>query len=260
MTTPQPVSLPLWPDTKAPENPTLTPFLLPGNKVRAAVVVCPGGGYGGRAGHEGEPIARWLNSLGLHAFVCNYRVAPNRHPIPLDDAQRALRQVRHHAAEWFIDPQRVGILGFSAGGHLVCSVGNFGDAGDASASDPIARQPGRPDAVIACYAVVSSGEFANRGSFNNLLGPDTVVPSELSLETSVTACNPPTFLWSTADDQAVPVENSLLYAMALRRHKVPFALHVYPTGRHGLGLAAEYATPSDWTHRCGQWLADLGWR
>ena len=252
--------IPLWPQTLTPENPTLTPFLLAGDQPRAAVVVCPGGGYAGRAPHEGAPIARWLNSLGLHAFVCDYRVAPSRHPAPLNDAQRAIRQVRHHAAEWKVDAQRVGILGFSAGGHLVCSTGNFGDDGDATSEDPVARQRGRPDAVIACYPVISSGEQAHRGSFLNLVGEDPVAQKALSLELSVTARNPPTFLWSTADDQAVPVENSLLYAAALRRHRVNFALHVYPTGRHGLGLASEDATVSDWTHRCSQWLGDLGWR
>lgn len=252
--------IPLWPHTLSPENPTLTPFLVSGAQPRAAVVVCPGGGYGMRADHEGAPIARWLNSLGLHAFVCDYRVAPARHPAPLDDAQRAIRLVRHHATEWKINVNRVGILGFSAGGHLVCSTGNFGDDGDANSSDLVARQRGRPDAVIACYPVISSGEFAHRGSFNNLVGEDPVAQKAMSLEFSVTPRNPPTFLWSTADDQAVPVENSLLYAAALRRHRVPFALHVYPHGDHGLGLASERATVSDWTHRCSHWLADLGWR
>lgn len=261
MSTPSP-AIPLWSDIKSPENPTITPFLLPGDKVRAAVVVCPGGGYVTRAGHEGAPIARWINSLGLHAFVCDYRVAPNRHPAPLDDAQRALRIVRHRAAEWKVDPARVGILGFSAGGHLVCSAGNFGDEGDASSADPIARQKGRPDAVIACYPVISSSQFPHAGSFKNLLGenPDPALFQRMSLETTVSGGNPPTFLWSTADDQAVPVENSLFYAAALRKHKVPFELHVYPTGPHGMGLASESAVVSDWTDRCGNWLGALGWR
>ncbi len=253
-------ALPLWPDAKTPENPTLTPFLLEGDQPRAAVVVCPGGGYSCRAPHEGAPIARWLNSLGLHAFVCDYRVAPARHPAPLDDAQRAVRLVRHHAAQWRIDPQKVGLLGFSAGGHLVCSAGNFADDGTTSASDPIARQSGRPDAVIACYPVISSGEFAHTGSFDQLVGTDPAARQAMSLEHSVTARNPPTFLWSTADDSGVPVENSLLYALALRRQGVSFALHVYPHGAHGLGLASELATVSDWTDRCATWLTDLGWR
>ena len=252
--------IPLWPQPLSPENPTLTPFLVAGDQqLRAAVVVCPGGGYAVRAPHEGAPIALWLNSLGVHAFVCDYRVAPARHPAPLDDAQRALRLVRHQATSWHVDPRRVGILGFSAGGHLVCSAANFGDEGDATAADPVARQRGRPDAVIACYPVISSGEFAHRGSFDNLVGDDPSARQALSLEHSVTARNPPTFLWSTADDQAVPVENSLLYAAALRRQGVDFALHVYPHGRHGLGLASADATVCDWTARCARWLGDLGW-
>lgn len=254
--------IPLWPEVLTPENPTLTPFLLPGDQIRAAVVVCPGGGYSGRAPHEGAPIARWLNSLGLHAFVCDYRVAPNRHPAPLDDAQRALRLVRHHAQTWKIDPRRVGLLGFSAGGHLVCSVGNFGTDGDPLASDVIARKSGRADAVIACYPVISSGPFAHRGSFDNLLGeqPDSVLLAQLSLETTVSDKNPPTFIWFTADDAAVPVENGLLYASALSRHRVPFALHVYPRGNHGLGLAAENGPVSAWTTTCGEWLSGIGFR
>ena len=254
--------LPLWPDLKAPENPTLTPFLIPGDRIRAAVVVCPGGGYAGRAEHEGAPIARWLNSLGLHAFVCDYRVTPARHPAPLDDVQRAVRLVREHAAQWRVDDTRVGLLGFSAGGHLACSAGNLGDDGDFAAADPVARQRGRPDLVIGCYPVITSGTHLHRGSFDNLLGerPDPTLLHLLSLENSVGPRNPPTFLWSTADDQAVPVENSLLYALALRKHGVPLELHVYPHGRHGLGLASEDGIVSDWSDRCAQWLTSLGWR
>lgn len=254
--------LPLWPAVSTPEVPTLTPFLVPGDKVRAAVVVCPGGGYGGRAAHEGAPICRWLNSLGIHAFLCDYRVAPNRHPIPLNDAQRGIRHVRHNAVEWKVDPDQVGILGFSAGGHLVCSVGNFGDDGDATSGDPIARQPGRANAVIACYPVVSSGPFAHRGSFNNLLGenPDPALLAQLSLETTVSPRNPPTFIWFTADDGAVPVENGLFYAAALRKHRIPFALHVYPTGNHGLGLSPENGPVSAWTNACAEWLSGIGFR
>ncbi len=254
--------LPLWPIVHTPENPTLTPFLVPGDHVRAAVIVCPGGGYGMRAAHEGAPICHWLNSLGIHAFLCDYRIAPNRHPLPLDDAQRSIRLVRHHAANWKVDPDHVGILGFSAGGHLVCSVGNFGDEGDATASDPIARQPGRANAVIACYPVISSGPFAHRGSFDNLLGPqpDPALLARLSLETTVTPRNPPTFIWFTADDSGVPVENGLLYAAALRQQGVPFALHVYPSGQHGLGLAAENGPVSAWTAACAEWLSGIGFR
>ena len=254
--------LPLWPEITLPENATLTPFFLQGDRIRAAIIVCPGGGYSLRSQHEGAPVARWLNSLGLHAFVCNYRVAPARHPVPLDDAQRAVRLVRAHAAQWRIDATRVGLLGFSAGGHLACSAGNLGDDGDAAATDPVARQRGRPDLVIGCYPVISSGLHAHRGSFDNLLGrhPDPTLLDLLSLENSVGPRNPPTFLWTTADDRAVPVENCLLYALALRKHGVPLELHVYPHGEHGLGLAREHEIVSDWSVRCAHWLTGLGWR
>jgi acetyl esterase/lipase len=269
-------ALPLWdripgtPDlatddnlrARAAEVPTLTPFLLPGDRVRAAVVIYPGGGYHTRAPHEGAPIARWLNSLGLHAFVCDYRVSPWRYPQHLDDAQRAVRLVRHHAAAWKIDAQRVGVLGFSAGGHLVCSVGNFGDEGDAGSVDPVARQPGRADAVIACYPLISSISFSHAGTYRNLLGanPDPELLRRLSLETSVTPRNPPTFIWHTADDQTVPVENAYLYAIALRAQKIPHALHVYPSGVHGLGLSPENGPVAAWTQACADWLGGIGFR
>ena len=272
MTTP----LPLWdripgtPDpatndnqrARAVEIPSITPYLLPGDQVRAAVVVFPGGGYHVRAPHEGEPIARWLNSLGLHAFVCDYRVSPWRHPQPLNDAQRALRLIRHHAAEWKIDPQRLGALGFSAGGHLVCSLGNFGDDGDAAASDPIARQSSRPDAVVTCYPLISNTDPTRVDSFRTLLS-DNASPEarqQMSLETTVTPRNPPTFLWHTADDAVVTVEHAYLYAIALRRNQIPHAVHVYPTGRHGLGLSPENGPVAAWTQACADWLGGLGFR
>jgi acetyl esterase/lipase len=252
--------VPLWPTPLTPEDPSITPWLLPGERARAALLILPGGGYEVRGDHEKANIARWVNSLGLHAFICDYRVAPNRHPAPLDDAQRALRVIRARGAEWHVDPARVGVIGFSAGGHLAGSVGNFGIDGEADAADPVARQSARADAVIACYAVISA--LFRPGSLKNLLGPDPdpALLQRLSLETTVTPRNPPTFLWSTAEDTVVPVEHSLRYARALAAQRVPFALHVYPHGGHGLALAAEDASVSDWTGRCGNWLAELGWR
>ncbi len=255
-----PTAIPLWPTPQEPENPTITPYLVAGDRTRAALVILPGGGYEVRVDHEKLNIVRWVNSLGLHAFICDYRVKPARHPAPLHDAQRALRLIRSRAAEWRVDAQRVGVIGFSAGGHLAGSVGNFGDDGDAAANDPVARQSGRANAVIACYAVISG--LMRSGSFTNLLGPepDPALVKNLSLETTVTAQNPPTFLWSTAEDPVVPVEHSLRYALALHAQRVPFALHVYPKGGHGMALAPENAPVSDWTGRCANWLAELGWR
>jgi len=265
--------VPLWPEgapgldeVASPETPTITPFLVEGDERRSAVVICPGGGYAGRAEHEGPPIARWLNAAGISAFVCAYRVAPYRHPCPSLDAKRALRWVRYHAAELEVDPERVGLLGFSAGGHLAGTVGVHYDdgsgrsAGQAEAADPVDRMSCRPDALILCYPVISFGESGHHGSMVNLIGedPPEELRRQLSLETQVTPKTPPTFLWHTADDDGVPVENSLLFAEALRRCGVPFELHVFQSGPHGLGLAPDDAHVGTWPELCADWLHGLG--
>jgi len=257
----------LWPG-KAPgalgespeDRPSLTPYLLEGGP-HACVIVCPGGGYQVRAQHERDPIAIWLNQAGVSSCVLDYRVKPYRHPVPLQDAQRAIRTVRARAAEWRIDPRRIGILGFSAGGHLACSAATLHDAGNPATTDPIERESSRPDALIACYAVTTfAPAYGHRGSQNNLLGPepDPAELKRLSLENSVTPLNPPAFIWHTTDDEAVPVENSLVFAMALRKVGVPYALHSFPRGRHGLGLAGDDPTVSAWTGLCARWLQDIG--
>ena len=194
-------ALPLYPG-RAPgalgdapaDRPTLTPFLLPGGP-RGCVVVCPGGGYAMKAEHEGAPIARWLNAIGVAACVLDYRVAPYRHPIPVADARRAIRTVRANAAAWRIDPAKVGILGFSAGGHLAASASTLAEAGDATAADPVEREPSRPDAAILCYPVITFGDHRHDGSMRNLLGPEPLDDQRraLSLETRVTPRTPPTF-------------------------------------------------------------------
>ena len=246
----------------AAEIPVLKPFLLPaGGPPRPLVVVLPGGGYSGRAAHEADPIARWLNGLGLHAVVCHYRVFPWRHPVPLEDAQRAVRLARSRAAAWNVDPARIGILGFSAGGHLACSVANFGD--DGVDGDDVARLPSRVNALIACYPVVSFGAFTHSGSRINLIGeaPAPELVHRLSLENTVTPHNPPAFVWHSADDPGVPVQNSLLYADALSRAGVSFALHIYPHAPHGIGLGRDFpGTARGWTDACAAWLHERGWR
>jgi len=268
-------AIPLWSDPlpgvmaagqeqheRTRETPHLVPFLLQKKEPAPLVVVLPGGGYGWRTPHEANPVAEWLNSLGIHAVVCHYRVFPWRHPAPLMDAQRAVRIVRAHAADWRVDTARIGILGFSAGGHLACSVANFGDDGEAASPDVVARQSSRVNALIAGYPVISSGPFGHRGSFENLLGasPDPELLLRLSLENSVTPQNPPTFIFHSANDSSVPVENSLLYAQALSAAKVPFALHVYPNARHGVGLAqAVTGTIHEWSQACKTWFSELGW-
>jgi acetyl esterase/lipase len=257
----------LWPEgapgargSGMEDKPRITPFIPAGDGPLGCVIVCPGGGYAGRAGHEAAPVSKWLNSFGVASFVLDYRVAPYRHPVPLGDAQRSIRLVRARAAEWKIDPKRIGILGFSAGGHLAATAATLFDAGKADAVDPIDRQSSRPDAAILCYPVISFGEFRHHGSMVNLIGdnPDPDLRRKLSLENSVTPQTPPTFLWHTSDDGGVPVENSLLFAAALHKCKVPFALHVFPHGSHGLGLALNVPEVKEWTALCETWLKGLG--
>lgn len=240
-------------------QPTLTPFFA--QEGRGAVIVCPGGGYHFKAGHEGAPIAQMLNAAGINAFVLSYRVKPYVHPVPLGDAQRAIRLVRYHAADWGLDPNHIGILGFSAGGHLCASAGTCYDAGRADAPDPIDRVGCRPDAFIPCYAVISGIAHPHRGSFQNLTGqqnPSVMTARQLSPDMLVTEDTPPAFLWHTAEDGGVPVENSLMFAAAMSAHKRPFALHVFPQGRHGIGLGADVPLANAWPRLLCDWLNSLG--
>jgi acetyl esterase/lipase len=241
------------------ERPKMTPYLQ-GKKQAPAVIVLPGGSYRRRADHEGEPVARWLNEIGIHAFVLDYRVAPYKHPVPLIDAKRAIRYVRYHAAEWNIDPYRIGILGFSAGGHLASTTGTKFDGGDPETDDPVERVSSRPDVMILGYPVITFGKHRHDGSMKNLLGVDAPADRRelLSNELHVTSQTPPTFLWHTAEDETVPVENSLLFASALSLHKVPFDLHVYESGRHGLGLALDHPEAYLWTEACEKWIRRRG--
>lgn len=240
--------------------PGIVPYLAETEQCTSAVIVFPGGGYNHKAAHEGEPVALWLNSIGISAFVLEYRVYPYQHPYPLLDAQRAVRYVRYHAHEWKIDPNRIGVLGFSAGGHLASTVGTHFDLGNSNSNDPVERMSCRPDAMILCYPVITFGEFRHDGSMKALLGdnPSRELVDFLSNETQVTSETPPAFLWHTANDQAVPVENSLLFASALSRNKIPFELHIFPDGRHGLGLAQEHPQVSGWTGLCEKWLESIG--
>ncbi len=259
---------PLWPDTPpGPAQPGLVsaiaPFLLPGGP-HAAVVICPGGGYGGRAeDHEGVQIARWLNRLGVVALVLRYRVSPARHPAPLADCLRALRLVRHHATTWGVDPQRVGVLGFSAGGHLALSAATCWTRPEVpTGDDAVATQSARPDLAIAGYPVVTFGQYRHDGSRTNLLGqtPDPILDHALSLEHAVTSATPPTFAWHTADDYGVPVQNTYLFASALAVQRVPHEVHVFPSAPHGIGLGPDHPHAAQWTDLCARWLATQGFR
>lgn len=268
-----PQALSLWPDGapgalgKADKDiPTLTPYPAPADiATGAAIVVCPGGGYGGLAPHEGKAYALWLNTQGISGFVLKYRLgsAGYRHPVMLGDAARAVRLVRAKAAEWKVDPKRVGIMGSSAGGHLASTLLTHFDAGDAASADPVERRSSRPDLGILCYAVISMGPNTHQGSKNNLLGndPSPELVKLLSNELQVTPQTPPCFLWHTWEDGGVKVENTLEFAMALRRAGVRFDLHIYEKGGHGMGLggpADEPAKLHDWTRDCATWLKVQG--
>jgi acetyl esterase/lipase len=224
---------------------------------RPAVLVLPGGGYARQADHEAEPVADWLAGLGIHAFVLRYRVAPDRHPAPLEDAKQAMLHIRGGAHGLAVDRERVGVLGFSAGGHLAATLSTAVATGSADLDVPGAV----PDLTVLCYPVVSYTREVHQGSVDNLLGgaPPSNVLAELSAEQQVTSETPPAFLWHTADDAAVPVSHSLGYAGALLSAGVPAELHVFPHGRHGLGLADGEPGPDQWSSLCAGWLGRAGW-
>jgi acetyl esterase/lipase len=211
--------------------------------------------------HEGVQIARWLNSLGISAFVLQYRLGPKyHHPAMINDAHRAIRTVRSRAAALHIQPDRIGIWGFSAGGHLASTAATRFDAGDPSASDPIDRAGSRPDFAILAYPVISLGEYAHVGSRDNLLGKnaDPKLVEDLSNDLRVTAQTPPTFLFHTTADATVPVENSVRFYLALRKAGVPAEMHIFQNGPHGVGLAPTDATLSAWSGLLANWLRERG--
>jgi len=240
--------------------PTLTPFLVRSNAPTAAIVVLPGGGYGGLAQHEGRDYALWFNQQGLSAFVVKYRLGSHgyRHPVMLQDAARAVRLVRARSADWGVDATRVGIIGSSAGGHLASTLLTQFDPGNPEATDPVDRLSSRPDVGILCYPVISMGEFTHGGSRSNLLGanPRPELVQLLSNELQVKKTTPPCFVWHTWEDKAVKVENALMFASALQKAGIPFDLHVYQQGRHGIGINDKppFANPHPWTRDLLFWL------
>jgi len=262
----------LWPDgapgakgEEPDDKPTLVIYLPdPSKATGAAVCICPGGGYGFLAmDHEGHQIAQWFNSMGVAGFIVDYRHRQKGygHPAPLQDAQRAIRAVRARAGEWGIDPAKIGVMGFSAGGHLASTAGTHFDSGSPNAEDPTERASCRPDFMILCYPVVMFDEpYTHRGSQQNLVGenadPDLV--RSLSNEKQVTPETPPTFLFHTDEDKGVPPENSVYFYLALRRAKVPAEMHVYRQGQHGLGLAPDSPGTGNWPKQCEDWMRGLG--
>jgi acetyl esterase/lipase len=251
--------------------PTLTPFFPAADKATGgAVVVCPGGGYGGLASHEGRDYALWLNQHGIAAFVLKYRLgsAGYRHPVMMGDLKRAVRYVRAKAADWKLDPKRIGVMGSSAGGHLASTAVTHFDTGKGDAPDPIERASSRPDLGILCYPVITMGPNTHNGSKNNLLGkePSPELVKLLSNEQQVTKDTPPCFVWHTWEDKGVKVENALEFAAALQRSGVPFDLHVYQKGPHGIGLGVKGWEPEKtplaalhpWTQDLAVWLKVQG--
>jgi acetyl esterase/lipase len=256
----------VWPG-KAPgamgeedrDIPTITVYVpQTAKKPCAAILICPGGGYGGLcSSYEGHDIANWLDQYGIAGIVLKYRLNPYRHPIPMSDAQRAMRLVRAHAAEWGIDANRFGIMGFSAGGHLASTVGTHYDRGIAGAMDVIERFSCRPDFMVLVYPVISMGKVTHGGSRRNLLGdnPSQEKMDNLSNELLVTEDTPPAFLAHSVKDTMVNVENSRLFANALKAKGVAVTLFELPKGEHGLGCGKgdEWAS---WQAECVKWLKE----
>jgi len=249
------------------DKPTLTIYLPPQDKATgAAVVICPGGGYGALAmDHEGHQIGQWLNSFGVAGFIVKYRHrnsgAGYGHPAPIQDAQRAIRTVRSRAKEWDVDPNRIGILGFSAGGHLASSAATHFNESFYDARDAIDRVSCRPDFAVLVYPVISFMEpFTHVGSRKNLLGaePDASLVEKMSNEKQVTPQTPPTFLIHTWEDRGVPAENSISFYLALRKASVPAEMHIFLKGPHGFGLGQKLDGASTWPTLCEKWMQESG--
>ena len=247
------------------DQPILTPYLPPaGTANGTAVVIFPGGGYQHLSMQkEGSDVANWLAGAGVTTFVVRYRLGPKyRHPTMLGDAQRAIRIVRARAHEWSVDPRRLGVIGFSAGGHLASTAGTHFDAGNASSADPVERASARPDFLLLIYPVITMRDsITHAGSRRNLIGtePAPELVRLMSNETRVTRETPPTFLVHSTDDKAVPVENALLFYEALKRQGVPAEMHVFEHGGHGFGLAPRDPVLSAWTTMCEAWMRRHGW-
>jgi acetyl esterase/lipase len=267
---PSPQEILLW-ETGAPgalgeadtDKPTITAYRAPRGSSGTAIIVAPGGGYGALAiEHEGRQWAYWYNAMGITAFVLKYRLGPRyRHPIELGDAQRAIRTVRARATEFNIIPDRIGMMGFSAGGHLTSTAGTHFDSGKSDSTDSIDRVSSRPDFLILGYPVISfDPAVTHAGSLRNLLGdnPDPKLVENLSNDLQVTAQTPPTFIFHTTNDAAVPVENSVRFYLALRKAKVPVEMHLFENGPHGVGMALSDPSLSAWPSLLMNWLRARG--
>jgi acetyl esterase/lipase len=266
-----PVTENLWPKSpplsqgdKSGDMPTITIYLADEqNASGTAVVICPGGGYASLAmHHEGHQVAKYLNSIGISAFILKYRHGPKYlHPVPLMDAQRALRTVRARSEEFNVYPDRIGILGFSAGGHLASTAGTHFANGDPDNPGPIEKVSSRPDFMVLVYPVISlNSEYTHKGSKRNLLGenPDDKLVQSLSNDTQVTNNTPPTFLILSHEDLSVPSPNSVAFYLALHKAGVPAEMHIFEKGKHGFGLAPFDPVLGKWPLLLQQWLTGRG--
>lgn len=259
--------IPLW-TNRAPhatgtgevDIPTITVWRSPSkNTLRPAVIICPGGGYGGLAtNHEGKDPAEYLTKLGIQAFILRYRHAPQyKHPVPLLDCQRAVRWVKANAEKYQVHPDKIGIWGFSAGGHLVSTASTHFTPADPDNPDPLERPTSRPDFAILCYPVITmEPPITHSGSRRNLLGenPDPALVKRLSNHLQVDSKTPPTFLFHTREDKAVVLQNSELYADALKKAGVEHELVVFEKGPHGVGLGGSDPVLSQWPKKLESWL------
>jgi len=242
------------------DKPSITAFLAPEDKATgAACIVCPGGGYGGlMTSYEGDEVAQWLNGIGVHGFVLRYRLGPRyHHRAMMNDVNRAVRMVRARAAEWRVDPDKIGVWGFSAGGHLAATAATHFDDGKADSEDPVEKVSSRPDYAIMTYPVISLvAPYTHLGSTRNLLGDkinDMELRAFLSPEKQVTAKTPPCFLMHTWED-AVSAENSIDFYSALKKANVPAELHLYEKGKHGYGLGLKDPVLRSWPERLTDWM------
>ena len=240
-------------------SPYMETFLLGGACTPLGlVVVLPGGGYSHRAFHEGEPIARRFNDLGFHAVTVQYRVKPYTYPAGLNDVARAIKIIRANAVKWKVDPDKIAVCGFSAGGHLAATSGLYYQDAQHKEGDAADNFSARPDAMLLCYPVIAATEeFSHKGSANNLLGADAPASAraKMDLHKAVTADTPPAFVWHTATDQVVPVENATAFANAMWAQKHICELHIFPQGPHGRGLGLGCHALSQWTALAANFLS-----
>ncbi len=248
--------------------PTLTANLLDGNpdkkELRPAVIVVPGGGYSYVSYREGERVALRFLGAGFHTFVLDYATEPHTHPLPIHNIARAIELVRENAEEWGVAPDKVAVCGFSAGGHLSASISTLWNDNEIFGNDEEKNRLHRPDVSILCYPVISCDEYAHKGSFLTLTGQNEKTPlwDKLSLEKQVDESTPPAFIWHTGGDAGVPAENSLLYAMALRKNSVPVELHIYEGGPHGMSVVSDetfwkvdkFTRTYPWAEQAIEWL------